>query len=493
MAGIDSILRVFEQNGADELKLAPEAAPKMIKAGAPIRMSFPPMSPDMLKMLLLPLLPEGAEAQLRDAGRMECQHTVEGGGTFHAVIQKGTLGLSATFKRAGEPAPEAALRPATLAPPPATTQAVLAAHAPVAPVHDAPPAGPSAALVSLLQRAVSARASDVHLAEGELPVARVDGRLRQLANQVPDSMESLLRGCVTASAWARLESGASVDAAITTGAGGRCRVHLFRSSNRICAALRLLPSGAPSLTELHLPVPLDDLFEAPHGLVLVCGPTGSGKSATLAALAQGLIRRGAALVSLEDPIEYPLVADGGGIVRQRQIGVDAADFPTGLRDAMREDPDVLLIGEMRDPETISLALTAAETGHLVLASLHSRSAASSIERIVDSYAPERQRQIRVQLADALRLVLSQRLLLRKSGTGRVLAAEVLRGNHTVASLIRDGKTAQLPSVLQSSRKEGMLPLERSLAELVRAGQVELAAAQAQANEPAALASYLHGG
>jgi twitching motility protein PilT len=178
------------------------------------------------------------------------------------------------------------------------------------------------------------------------------------------------------------------------------------------------------------------------------------------------------------------------LVRQRQIGRDVRDFPTGLRDALREDPDVLLIGEMRDPETISLALTAAETGHLVLTSLHSRSATSAIERIIDAYAPERQQQVRSQLADALRAIVAQRLIPRAGGAGRVAALEVLRGNHNVGSLIRDGKTAQLVSVLQSSRKEGMLPLERCLADLVRAGHVARADATAVANDPTQLAAYL---
>jgi twitching motility protein PilT len=273
---------------------------------------------------------------------------------------------------------------------------------------------------------------------------------------------------------------------------GRFRVNVYQSSNGVSAAIRLLAAAPPALADLGLPAPLDDVIDLPHGLVLVCGATGSGKSSTLAALAQEALRRRAGmLITLEDPIEYVLPTRGArGVCRQRQVGRDVKDFATGLRDALREDPDMLLIGEMRDPETISLALTAAETGHLVLASLHSRSAASAVERVVDSYAPERQQQIRVQLADALRVVVAQRLLPRLGGEGRVAAVEVLRGTYAVASAIRDGKTAGIQSAIQAGKREGMLPLERCLADLVQRQRVSVEDARAAANDPASLTSYL---
>jgi twitching motility protein PilT len=242
-------------------------------------------------------------------------------------------------------------------------------------------------------------------------------------------------------------------------------------------------------------MPLDDLLDLPNGLVLITGPTGAGKSTTLAALAQEVLRRRSAmLITLEDPIEYAFVPTSkGSLVRQRQVGREVASFPAGLRDALREDPDVLLVGEMRDPESIALALTAAETGHLVLTSLHSRSAAGAVERVVDAYPPERQRQIRVQLADALRAVVAQRLLPRAKGGGRVPALEVLRNTHGVANHIREGKTEQLASDIQTGRREGMIPLERCLADLVRGGQISPEQARAAANEPSTLNEYLRGG
>ena len=273
---------------------------------------------------------------------------------------------------------------------------------------------------------------------------------------------------------AELARRAAVDLGMAIPDVGRVRVHVFRAETGRCASVRLLPRAAPPLASLGFPVPLEDLVELPHGLVLVCGATGSGKSTTLAALAQeALKRRSIMLVTLEDPVEYGLSATSSSLVRRRQIGRDVPDFASGLRDALREDPDVIIVGEMRDPETISLALTAAETGHLVLASLHSRSAASAIERIVDSYAPERALQIRAQLADSLRVVVSQRLLPRAKGSGRIPAIEVMRVTHAIAALIRDGKIPQMQSMIQAGRREGMLPLERCLAERVTAGEVRL--------------------
>jgi twitching motility protein PilT len=196
------------------------------------------------------------------------------------------------------------------------------------------------------------------------------------------------------------------------------------------------------------------------------------------------------LITLEDPIEYALAPSSRSILRRRWIGRDTPDYAHGLRDALREDPDVILIGEMRDPETIGLALTAAETGHLVLASIHSRGAASALERIVDAYAPERQRQVRVQLAEGMRAIVAQRLLPRARGAGRIPAVEVLRGTRAVASLVREGKTEQIATAIQSGKREGMVTLERCLADMVHAGDIRLEDARAVANDPDSLGTYL---
>jgi twitching motility protein PilT len=215
------------------------------------------------------------------------------------------------------------------------------------------------------------------------------------------------------------------------------------------------------------------------------------QSTTLAALAQeALRRRSVVLATLEDPIEYHLVAGERSIVRRRQVGRDVPDFASGLRDALRQDPNIILVGEMRDAETMTLALTAAETGHLVLSSIHSRSAASTVERIIDSYPPARAAQVRIQLADALRAVVGQRLIPRARGGGRVPALEVMRSNHAVAALIRDGKTAQLASAIQAGRADGMITLERCLADRVASGEIRIEDARAAANDVTSLSMNL---
>ncbi len=491
MAGVDSLLRIASQHSADELKLGTDEPPRMFQKGAPLRLSIPPTDDGTLRHLLGPLLTDEREDALRAQGKLEVPYTTDGGESFAVTLKlkaRPGVGFEAIFRRSvGKPVATAPVAPPAMAASPPVASSARAIEA--APVSAQVVSALGPGLNALLQRATAMRASDVHLFTGEAPSLRIDGSLRVLREVGPVDVDELFAGRLGEPERAAIAGGRSVDLALET-PEGRFRLNLYRASNRLAAAIRVLPPGAPALAELHFPVPIDDLVDFPHGLVIVCGPTGSGKSATLAALAEEAVRRRAGLlISLEDPVEYAIRGDRG-LVRQRQIGVDVRDFPTGLRDALREDPDILLIGEMRDPETISLALTAAETGHLVLTSLHSRSAASSIERIVDSYPPERQQQIRVQLADALRAVVSQRLVPRAKGSGRVPAVELLRGNHTVAALIREGKTAQIATVMQSSKKDGMLPLERCLADLVRSGQIDRAQAIAVANDPGSLASYL---
>jgi twitching motility protein PilT len=317
---------------------------------------------------------------------------------------------------------------------------------------------------------------------------RVDGKLRALG-ATPVEVKALF--AVEPSLEERLARDASAEFTRDIPGAARIRVHVFRTIEGVSAAVRLLPSLAPSLSSLQLPVPLDDLVDLRQGLVLVCGATGCGKSTTLAALAQeALNRRSIVLLTLEDPVEYTLAAPETSIVRRRQVGRDVKDFASGLRDALREDPDVLLVGEMRDPETISLALTAGETGHLVLSSLHCRSAASAIERIVDSYAPARQQQVRVQLADSLRAVVVQHLLPRARGGGRLPVVEVLRATHAVSALVREGKTAQIPTAIQSGKSDGMISLERCLARRVEAGEIRPEDARAIANDAGSLSMLL---
>ena len=494
MARVDSLLRIVEQQRANELRLGVDREPEMYRSGARQRLSIPATSDEMLRDLLAGLLTPEVDQALAQGGRAELFHQAEGMSAYRVVISArgdGTPRFDAVFLRyVGAAASTVVAQPA----PP------HAADVPMAPVAPLPAAPRSAAvqaeigdmLAHLLQRAVSERASDVHVRDGDTAALRRDGRLIVVPELEVPSVATLLSSVVSPEVLRAVEEGRACDGAIELADLGRFRFNVYRSSEGLAAAIRVLPRRVPTLSELSMPPALEELVKLSHGLVLLSGPTGCGKSTTLAALAElALAKRSALVITLEDPVEYLLTTRGGrGLVRQRQVGRDVASFAAGLRDALREDPDVLLIGELRDQETISLALTAAETGHLVLGSVHGRSSAATVERIVDSCAPERQAHIRTQLADALRAVVSQRLVPRAKGAGRVAAVEILRVTHNVASLIREGKTQQIPTAIQSGRGEGMVPLERVLADLVQAGEITADAARAAASDPAALATYL---
>jgi twitching motility protein PilT len=481
MARIDSILSIVVKQGANELRVGAEQEPKMLAFGVPKRLSIPKTSEATLRELLGDILSPERDELLRAGGRLELTYDAPAIGSFSLTLSWQTdVGLAATFVLSETRAGPSRLSAGGAAPPPPPVEV---SKAPVGQGPEVPLPGRLAALVT---RAAALGASDLHLAQGERPFVRIDGRLSRLEDEPAVDLGV---------AWDHLrgESGPSPhsrDLGADIAGVGRIRLHLYATADGPVAAVRLLPLAAPSFASLRMPLAFDDVVSLPHGLVLVCGATGSGKSTTLAALAQeALRRRSILLVTLEDPIEYALAPSAVSIVRRRQLGRDVSDFASGLRDALREDPDVILVGEMRDPETIALALTAAETGHLVLASLHSRSAASAIERIVDSYPPERQAQIRVQLADSLRAIVAQRLLPRARGSGRVPAIEVLRATHAVAALVRDGRTAQLATAMQAGRREGMLPLEHCLVDLLEAGEITEADARAASHDPSSFGLY----
>jgi len=325
-----------------------------------------------------------------------------------------------------------------------------------------------------LDQLLEVSASDLLLSCGSPPRMRKDGRVEMLEAGLPAltpaEMERLLRELLQPADWKQLQKRRQVDFAFTWRDQARIRGNAYYQRNSLAAAFRLLPLEIPGFELLGMPEQVHRLLERHQGLILVTGPTGSGKSTTLAAMVDHLNKtRPYHIITFEDPIEY-VHKHKLAIVDQRQVGEDTPSFAEGLRSVFREDPDVVLIGEMRDLDTISSALTIAETGHLVLATLHTNDAPQAINRIVDSYIGAQQQQVRVQLAGCLAGVIYQQLL-PAIGGGRVAAYEVLIANVAVRSMIKEGKTDQLRSVLQTGLREGSQTLERSLNQLVRAGLV----------------------
>lgn len=326
-------------------------------------------------------------------------------------------------------------------------------------------------LARLLQYLLDHRGSDLHLSVGRPASARVDGELTPIAGeQVLDgpTLTRMLRSTLNDELWTRYLDDRQVDYSVAHGQHGRFRVNAFHQRGYPSAVFRAIEHYIPSLEELGVPAGVQRMMNFPYGLVLFVGPTGSGKSTTQAALISRIAAsRPCHILTIEDPVEY--VHDHQlALVSQREVGTDVMSFAEGLRAALREDPDVILLGEMRDIESISITLTLAETGHLVFATLHTNDASQAIDRIIDSYPAERRDQIQTQLSAVLQGVVSQRLAKRVGG-GRVAAFEVLVANEAVRNLVREGKTRQIRNVIATSAAEGMQTLEASLNAVLAAG------------------------
>jgi twitching motility protein PilT len=321
----------------------------------------------------------------------------------------------------------------------------------------------------LLAVMVEREASDLHLTAGSPPVIRINGRLERLADReklTPEETRDIVYRILSTEQQKLLEVRRQLDFSYTVPGLARFRVNGYFQRTSIGAAFRLIPAKIKPLDELGMPNSLYDLADKPRGLVLITGPTGSGKSTTLASLLDHVNHtRHEHILTIEDPIEF-LHWHGTCIVNQREIGPDATSFGEGLRAALRQDPDVILVGEMRDLETISTALTAAETGHLVFATLHTQSAPSTIDRIIDVFPAEQQGQVRVQLASTLQGVVTQNLVPTADGRGRTAALEILIPDDAVRNLIRTAKVEQIYSVMQTNTSRGMQTMEQSLADLV---------------------------
>lgn len=334
--------------------------------------------------------------------------------------------------------------------------------------------------------------SDLHIAVGRRPTMRLNGMLLELDGPVvlPKHSRWLVMSIMNEEHCEKLENEWEVDFAYSIPGVARYRINAYWQRGSIGAACRYLPPAAGSFTDLGLPPIIEELALRPRGLTLVTGPTGSGKTTTLASVVDYInTHRSMHVLTIEDPIEY-LHEHKRSVVTQREVGSDTHGFEQALRHALREDPDVLMIGEMRDLGTIRAALTAAETGHLVFATLHTQDAAQTIDRVIDVFPPSQQQQVRVQLAGSLNAILSQQLVPTLDGTGRSLACEVLVATPAVRNLIRESKTHQLATVMQTGRVHGMLTMDESLADKYRQGLISYDVALAQAVDPAVLRTLI---
>ncbi|MBM7867890.1 PilT/PilU family type 4a pilus ATPase [Heliobacterium gestii] len=354
----------------------------------------------------------------------------------------------------------------------------------------------------ILALAAAKGASDVHLTVGRMPSFRINGKLTLLQELgapidsgwlrplMPPDTDALVRQVLNEKQLAQFEQKGEADLSYAVPTIGRFRVNVFRQRGSAAMVLRIIPLKPPSFRELGLPEVLANLARRPNGLVLVTGPTGSGKSTTLAAMIDLINEeRAEHIITLEDPIEF-LHRHNKSIVNQREIGLDSTSFAGAVRAAMREDPDVILVGEMRDLETIATAITAAETGHLVMATLHTNDVSQTIDRIIDVFDVGQQAQIRIQLATVLQGVVCQQLLPRADGKGRVVAQEIMVCTTAIRNLIREGKTHQIATAIQTGGKLGMQTMHMALKHLVTKGLVSREEAVKKSADPDALMRYM---
>lgn len=348
------------------------------------------------------------------------------------------------------------------------------------------PVTPLPHIDDLLRELVQREASDLHLRVGEPPIFRVHGTLQRVPDMAPltdHDMYQLIHVVMNPEREVRFEQNMELDMSYAVPGLARFRVNLFRQQGHIGAVMRVIPFVIRTIDELRIPPVVKDLCMLPRGLILVTGPTGSGKSTTLAAMVDHINeRRPRHIMTIEDPIEY-LHRDKVASINQREIGVDTHSFAAALKHVMRQNPDIILVGEMRDLETISLAITAAETGHLVFATLHTTDAPQTVDRIIDVFEPEAQQQIRTQLATTLQAVISQTLLPLAEGKGRVAAFEVMVCTPAIRTLIREGKTYQMYTDIQTGSQFGMQTLDMDLLRLAVQGIVTFEDAQAKSSQP----------
>jgi twitching motility protein PilT len=510
MAAVDSLLKVMVVRNADLLVVASGETPSMRRGGVAAALSMPTLDAALVEAFVTDVLPDDAlRAELVRAGTLEHPYVSVDGEHFSVLAETRSKGFRLSFRRGGAPkkkkipVPPPRPKPVPVPVPvpvpekPTATAEVhsiaarpIAAVAPPLPVHD------PTAFASIFARAEYDDASDILFSSGCAIRARVGGQLVEIGDDLPTDHDifALVAADLDADKRETFERTGSIDLAVTRHDGDRpvrYRVNLFRQHHGYAAAFRPVRTNVPTLIDLNLPESLTKFTDYPTGLVLVTGPAGSGKSTTLVALTEHLNRtRPKHIITLEDPIEYQYTPKRA-LIHQREIGTHVDGFPTGLRAALRESPDVIILGEMRDHATISAALTAAETGHLVLGTLHCSSAAVAIDRIVDVFPDNQQRQVRLQLAGCLRAVITQFLLPTRRPPERVPAFETLIVTAAVANQIRENKVHQIPSAIVTGKSEGMVPLDRTLAKLVKAGRISRETAKAACHDEDSLNAMIN--
>jgi len=489
MPRIDPLLTAMLSNRADAVSLRDGDIAHIVKAGTRHPLTRQPLGEGQLLLLLREMCPAESSAAL-ETDAMEFVYA-NGDGRFLTKVSRDSGSLTAMVSTA--PPAESNGK---LSVPPAGVKSVTAAAGPaVAPVLEERSATAQAAreeIERLLRILVDDSASDLHLRAGEPPILRVHGELRRMENVRPltsAALEMMLMSIMPERNQAEFRETNDTDFAYAIDGLARFRANGFRDHHGAAAVFRVIPATVVTVDQLGLSQEVQNLCYLTKGLVLVTGPTGSGKSTTLGGLIDLINRtRNDHVITIEDPIEF-VHQSKKCVITQRQVGVHTGSFKAALRAALREDPDIVLVGELRDLETVHIALETAETGHLVFGTLHTTTAVGTIDRVIDQFPADRQSQIRVMLADTLKGVISQTLC-KKIGGGRVAAMEVLLSLPSVSNLIREGKAFQIPSVMQTSRKLGMILLTDVLIDLVDRGIVEPREAYVKASDKSAIMNLL---
>ncbi|MDB4909897.1 MAG: twitching motility protein [Gemmatimonadetes bacterium] len=502
MAQLDRFLAALVSHRASALMLGSDVPAQLDMHGTPRAITKTAFSEPQLLALLQELAPGNARMALDSGAATTFAYTSEDG-SFDVQVMPRAEGLRAVVRVQGSAQKQVEEQPAAQA----ASASQGAAAAPVAqprassPVSvqeshsevGAPGMSPERDRIEeLLRMMVQRGSSDLHLRVGEPPIVRVDGEMVR----IPDTsvlqareMEALVKSIMPERNRGEFDSSSDTDFAHDIPGTGRFRCNVMREHKGCAAVFRIIPAKVVSVEQLGITEEVQKLCYLTRGLVLVTGPTGSGKSTTLCSLIDLINRkRSEHVITIEDPIEF-VHENKQCIITQRQVGVHTGSFKTALRAALREDPDIVLVGELRDLETVSIAIETAETGHLVFATLHTTSAAGTIDRLIDQFPPDRQEQVRAMLSESLRGVISQTLC-KKIGGGRVAAREVLLSIPSIANLIREGKTFQIASVIQTSKRLGMVTLNDALIDLVDAGQVEAKEAYMKANDKTGFAHML---